>query len=260
MTLLMVALLGCVPKAKYDASLADIATKDQEIGRLMAEVTDLEAVRATLQAELSSATADLAAKRRELANMATEAGVLAKNVEEMERALRELEQRRARAEANLQAFRDLVDRFKSMIDAGTLRVKVIDGRMVVELATDILFPPGGAGLSKDGKAAIEEVASVLASIPDRDFQVAGHTDNQPISTAQFPSNWHLGSARAIAVAQVLVHGGLDPERVSAASFAEFQPADTNKTKDGRANNRRIEIIVVPDLSTMPGFEELKALE
>ncbi|MEZ4322706.1 MAG: OmpA family protein [Myxococcota bacterium] len=260
MTLITLALLACVPKAKYDLALADAATKGQEIERLQARVSELEGVQQRLESDLAAANAALDGKRRELATMASEAGALAKSVEEMETALRELEERRARAEANLKAFRDLVDRFKAMIDAGTLRVKVIDGRMVVELATDILFPPGGAGLSADGKKAIEDVAAVLASIPDRKFQVAGHTDNQPISTAQFPSNWYLGSARAIAVTSVLVSSGLNAERVSAASYAEFQPADSNKTKEGRANNRRIEIIVVPDLSSMPGFDELKALE
>ncbi|MCB9674129.1 MAG: OmpA family protein [Alphaproteobacteria bacterium] len=260
MTLLTLALLGCVPKAKYDAALAESATKGQEIDRLNARIADLEASERKLQTDLAQANEALESKRRELARMASEAGLLAKNVEEMEQALKELEERRARAEANLKAFRDLVERFRSMIDAGTLKVKVIDGRMIVELATDILFPPGGASLSADGKKAITEVASVLASIPDRDFQVAGHTDNQPIATQQFPSNWHLGSARAIEVARVLVDGGLAPERVSAASYAEYVPADSNKTKEGRANNRRIEIIVVPDLTSMPGFDELKALE
>ena len=159
----------------------------------------------------------------------------------------------------MQSFRDLVSRFQAMIDAGTLKVKVIDGRMVVELATDILFPPGSASLSNDGKAAIAEVAAVLASIPDREYQVAGHTDSAPIRTERFPSNWHLGSARAIAVTDLLIGSGLDATRVSAASYAEHRPVDTNRTKEGKAANRRIEITIQPDLSVMPGYDELKQL-
>ena len=150
-------------------------------------------------------------------------------------------------------------RFKAMIDAGTLTVKVVDGRMVVQLATDILFAPGSARLSKEGKEALVEVAGVLASIDGRDVQVAGHTDDQPISTASFPNNWYLGSSRAIAVTEVLIEGGLPSDHISAASYSAFKPTDTNETKEGRANNRRIEIIVVPDLSTMPGFDELQGL-
>ena len=68
-----------------------------------------------------------------------------------------------------------------MIDAGTLQVKVVDGRMVVALATDILFAAGSATLSADGQSAVEQVASVLAGIPDRNYQVAGHTDDRPIA-------------------------------------------------------------------------------
>lgn len=271
--MIVLALLACVPKAKYDTAIAERDALANEVRKLNANLAQLETVERDLRSQVARLTSEverqkgvvaqkereLANKRRELANMASEAGALAANVENMQLALKELEERKAKAEANLQEFRDLVSRFKAMIDAGTLSVKVVDGRMVVQLATDILFAAGSASLSKDGKAALEEVASVLASIPDRDFQIAGHTDDQPISTAAFPSNWHLGSARAIAVSQVLVDSGLGADRVSAASYAEYRPSDTNKTKEGRANNRRIEIIVVPDLSAMPGFDELQDL-
>lgn len=271
--MIVLALIACVPKGKYDTAVAERDALANEVRKLNANLAQLETVERDLRAQVARLTGEverqramveqkereLDNKRRELANMASEAGALAASVENMQLALKELEQRKAKAEANLQEFRDLVARFKKMIDAGTLSVKVVDGRMVVQLATDILFPAGSASLSADGKAALTEVASVLASIPGRDFQIAGHTDDQPISTAQFPSNWNLGAARAIAVTRLLIDSGLGAERVSAASYAEFQPADTNKTKEGRASNRRIEIIVVPDLSAMPGFEELQEL-
>lgn len=271
----MIALLmiACIPKGKYDAMVAERDQLADEIRRSNATLAQLEEVERELRQQVAQLTAaveqqramvaakerELDQKRRELATMAAEAGNLASSVEQMQQALKELEERRAKAEANLREFRDLVARFKSMIDAGTLTVKVVDGRMVVQLATDILFAAGSARLSKEGKAALTEVAGVLASIPDRDFQVAGHTDDQPISTAAFPSNWYLGAGRAIAVSEILVEGGMSAERVSAASYAEFRPADTNRTPEGRANNRRIEIIIVPDLSQMPGFEELQGL-
>jgi chemotaxis protein MotB len=167
--------------------------------------------------------------------------------------------RRARTEQALAGYRDLVGRFQAMIDAGTLKVKVLHGRLMVELATDILFPPGKATLSKEGKAAITEVAQVLNDIPGRDYQVGGHTDNVPIATERFPSNWHLGAARAIAVSKLLVSAGLAPVRVSAASYSDSRPVDTNRTSEGKANNRRIEIAIVPDLSMMPGYAELEQL-
>jgi chemotaxis protein MotB len=174
----------------------------------------------------------------------------------MEKALRELEERKAQADARIAEFRSLLSRFKSLIDAGKLKVKIAYGRMVVELATDILFAPGSADLSPAGKTAIGEVAQVLAGIPEREFQVEGHTDNVPIKTSQYPSNWELASARALTVVKAMVESGLPPDRVSAASYADWKPIAPNDTPEGRASNRRIEIVVVPDLSSLPGFDEL----
>ena len=131
--------------------------------------------------------------------------------------------------------------------------------MVVEMATDVLFGSGSARLSGDGRAAVQEVAGVLAELSGRRFQVEGHTDNVPIRTAQFPSNWELASARAITVVNEMIEAGVPNENVSAASFGEFKPAADNETPEGRAANRRIEIVLVPDLSTLPGFDELRRL-
>jgi chemotaxis protein MotB len=100
---------------------------------------------------------------------------------------------------------------------------------------------------------------VLASIPGRDFQVAGHTDNDPIATEKFPSNWDLGAARSITVTRLLVDSGLPADRVSASSYADTVPVVANDTAEGKAANRRIEIVVVPDLSLMPGYDELQRL-
>lgn len=250
--LAILALTACIPKAKYDDQLTINAEQAQKIGELEEDLAALEAQVRDLGEEADQL-------RRKLAGKVKETGALQADIDEMRQALAELERRRALAEESLASFRDLVSRFQAMIDAGTLRVRVIDGRMVVELATDILFPPGAATLSVDGKNTISEVAKVLASIPDRDFQVAGHTDNVPISTERFPSNWDLGAARAITVTRLLVDAGLPAERVSAASYADTMPVSENDTKEGRANNRRIEIVVVPDLSQMPGYDELQRM-
>ena len=131
--------------------------------------------------------------------------------------------------------------------------------MVVQLATDILFASGSAELSEDGSAALSEVAGILASIPDRRYQIEGHTDNVPIQNAQYPSNWELASGRSIVVLKAMLAAGLDADRVSASSFADTHPVSSNDTTAGRAANRRIEIVVVPDLSQLPGFDELQAV-
>ncbi len=185
---------------------------------------------------------------------------LQSSVQEMTTALAELQKRKEEAESRIAEYRALLVKFKSLIDAGKLKVRIIDGRMVVVLASDVLFASGSATLSKDGKAAIAEVAQLLASIPNRKFQIEGHTDNVPISTAQYPSNWELAAARAITVLKTMIDAGMPTDRISAASFGESKPAAPNDTPEGRAQNRRIEIIIVPDLSTLPGFEELQRVE
>ena len=115
----------------------------------------------------------------------------------------ELRAKERQAQARLATFRDMVEKFRKMIESGKLRVRIVRGRMVVELSENILFDSGKADLKKEGQAALTEVASVLASIPDRDFQIAGHTDNMPIKSAKFPSNWELSTARAVTVARYL---------------------------------------------------------
>lgn len=275
MTLLVVVpALGCVSQSTFDALQRDrdgleanLTEKNKALAELEKRQTALEArnneLNATLadeQQKVKDLTARIDKLRGDIAAATKDKSRLQNSVEEMTRALAELERRRAEAESRVAEFKNLLSRFRSLIDAGKLKVKIVDGRMVVVLATDILFGSGSASLSKDGKAAIAEVGQVLASIPKRTFQVEGHTDNVPINSAQYPSNWELAAGRAITVLKTMVESGLPAERISAASFGETHPVASNDSKESKAQNRRIEIIIVPDLSQLPGFEELKALD
>lgn len=234
---LIIAVLatGCVTQSKYD--------------KLQSEFDALKAENAGLRGEVTTASGKIGDLDKSLSETRQQK-------EQMERALSELKQREDQAKTRINEFRDLVTRFKSLIDAETLLVKIVNGRMVVAMATDVLFPSGSATLSKEGQDAVNRVASVLATIKNRDFQIEGHTDNIPISSSRFPSNWELASARAINVVRAMVAGGVPAPRISAASFADTRPVADNGTPAGRKSNRRIEIVVVPDLSGLPGFEEL----
>ena len=176
---------------------------------------------------------------------------------ELRLALLTLNARKAEADRRVAQYRTLLGKFKKLIDAGTLQVSITDGRMVLALPSDVLFSSGRAELSEEGRQTIAEVASVLATIPERRFQVEGHTDNVPIRTKRFPSNWELASARAVNVVGEMIQAGVDPGSVSGASQGEYRPVSSNDDETGRAQNRRIEIVLVPDLSMLPGFEELK---
>ena len=181
------------------------------------------------------------------------------NVDRMKQALEALKQEQLEAQKRIDEFRELTAKFKSLISTGKLTVKIVDGQMVVAMSTDVLFHSGSARLSSAGQAAIKQVTSLLVSVPKHAFQIEGFTDNLPIRTALFPSNWELASARALTVLKTMLKAGMPPDRVSAASFGDTHPVEPNTTDAGRAANRRIEIVVVPDLSDLPGYAELQKL-
>ena len=255
---LVFAASGCVTKKKHEELEAVLKATRENLQDKRDEVDTLTADLESCGRRATATEAQLQACQEDRAKALREAGELSDSIEEMTQALAEAARREREANARIAEYKAILAKFKSLIDAGRLKVKVVDGRLVVELATDILFGSGQAELSEDGAAAIREVGSILATLPGRRFQVEGHTDNVPIKTARFPSNWELASARALSVVQTLVAGGMSPTQLSAASYSQYRPVAENDAAEGRSANRRIEIVMVPDLSKVPGFEELEA--
>lgn len=196
-------------------------------------------------------------KDRKIKEMMDKQGELNTSLEDMKKALAEMQLREEEQKKRLQEFTDLTKRFKRLIDAGTLSVRIVDGKMVVSLGSDVLFPSGSAKLSAKGIQTIKDVTTQLVAISDKKYQVEGHTDNVPIATAAFPSNWELASTRALTVVKTMVQNGMPAERVSAASFGEHAPVKPNDSAESQSQNRRIEIVIVPDLSSLPGYDELQ---
>jgi outer membrane protein OmpA-like peptidoglycan-associated protein len=161
-----------------------------------------------------------------------------RNMEEMNKLVEDLRAKERQAQLRLATFRSMLERFNKMIESGQLKVKIVRGRMVVELSENILFDSGRADLKAEGQAALTEVAGVLSSIQERDFQIAGHTDNVPIKSARFPSNWHLSTARALTVTTYLADHGVPTARLSAAGYADTQPAVANDTAAEPAHRDR----------------------
>lgn len=271
---LMLSSVGCVTqgtydklKADYDGSQNQLADRNKKVSAQEQEIMARRRNEAELQAALDAEKAVSKELQARIAKLESDKATMLKDksslqaaVGEMTAALAELKRRKDEADARIAEFKSVLDKFKSLIDAGKLKVKIADGRMVVVLASDVLFNSGSANLSKDGKVAVAEVGQLLASIQKRKFQVEGHTDNVPIATAQYPSNWELASSRAINVVKTMVEAGMPTDRISAASFGDSKPAAPNDSPEGKAANRRIEIIIVPDLSTLPGFEELNRMQ
>jgi chemotaxis protein MotB len=166
--------------------------------------------------------------------------------------LGELRAQREEAEKRVAALRSLTEKFRKMIDSGKLTVILRHGRMVVKLPAGVLFESGKAEISKEGKDALREVAHVLRQVPDRRLMVAGHTDNFPLNTTSpFKNNLELSTERALTVAQQLIASGVPASRLVAAGYAEHEPVRENTTEAGRQENRRIEIVLLPNVTELP---------
>lgn len=248
LALLCVCLLG--PGCGHDWEV-DYNQLQSEHEQTQADLQRAQARLGELEEENGQMRGLLEAQGRDLSDM----GSLRDGLEQ------ELAAARARQEADrarLEAMRRMAAAFRDMVAAGQLRVRIVRGNMVVELPEGILFDSGRANLREAANATLEQVATVLASVPNRNFLVAGHTDNVPVSRrSRYDSNWELSAARGVAVVRFLSEHGLTAERLAAAGYADTQPVASNSEDEGRAQNRRIEIIVLPNLDELPDLSGLE---
>lgn len=221
--------------------------------------SELTTVTATAQTcETERAACDTAR-----AEQAAEAEALTRMKSKMEQDLqataREIESLRkleVEAEKSAAAFAELKGQLKEMIDSQQVEVQRRDGRLVVQLPAEVLFASGSADLSEDGKVALIKLSAVLERMPDRKFMIAGHTDSyQPAKGSQFRNNWDLSTARAVTVTELLVTAKLKPENLVASGYGEFAPIADNRSETGRKQNRRIEIVLLPDIDELTVLEE-----
>jgi chemotaxis protein MotB len=256
-TLVLGAALICSTFAACGYSEEEMQAERDKVTNLQAGLEKANADNTAAQAKIKEIELRNAQMAEQLRRMGMNVEDQKRSMEEMNKLVEELKAKERQAQARLATFQKMLDRFNKMIASGKLRVRIVRGRMVVELAENILFDSGRADLKAEGQTALTEVANVLASISDRDFQIAGHTDNLPIKSAKFPSNWHLSTARAVTVALYLAEKGVPQVRLSAAGYADTQPSATNDTPEGRQQNRRIEIVLMPNLDELPDLSQLK---
>jgi chemotaxis protein MotB len=176
------------------------------------------------------------------------------NLTSSRQELEELRKWKADTAKRMQTFREMSAKLQKIVDTGKLGVRVRDGRLVMRLPQDVLFPSGKAELSREGELALMEVAVILKQFPERRFMVAGHTDNEPVKES-YKDNWELSMARALVVTRFMIEAKMKPQNIVSAGYGEFDPIAKNTTPDGRRENRRIEIILLPDLSELPTLPE-----
>ena len=135
------------------------------------------------------------------------------------------------------------DAMRALIDAKLVTVKRESLWLEVQINTDILFPSGSSGFSVEAQPVLDKLAEVLKSFPNP-ILVEGHTDDRPIHTAAFPSNWELSAARAASVVHEFTKAGVDPLQLEIVGFGEFHPRQPNDSPAGRNANRRVTILVM----------------
>ncbi|MBN1587329.1 MAG: flagellar motor protein MotB [Candidatus Omnitrophica bacterium] len=164
----------------------------------------------------------------------------------------QLEMERQQKENELSALRrtmqELENALEAEIEQEQIRVGMEDRGLVITFVDEVLFDSGKAELRPDGAATLDKVSSILGrQVANKYVSIEGHTDNQPIKHSGWKSNWELSTARANSVLHELIDSaGLNPSRFRAAGYGEYRPVADNNVKEGRQQNRRVEVVVLPE--------------
>jgi chemotaxis protein MotB len=233
---------ACVSTGKYDSVVANLKECQEQGG--------------ACATERDEAKTRVGALEQEVAALKTGRGELEGSLGATQKELEELRRQNEEAKKRLEAFRALTAKFQKMIDSGKLTVGFRNGLMIVKLPAGILFASGKADLSDEGEVDLTEVGNVLRQLDDRRFLIAGHTDNVPLRRGKFKDNWELSTTRALVVARWLLEQGVSPKQIAAAGYGEFDPVGDNMTDIGRQENRRIEIVLMPNIEELPKMPEL----
>lgn len=205
----------------------------------------------------TDAVAEIDQLKKQLRERGVNLDNLSASLQENMKALEEYKRRAEQLDQIRQRFENLKERLKKLTTLG-LKVEVRDNRMLIQLPGDVLFDSGKDSLKPEGITILEQVAEAIKNDSDlskREFQVAGHTDSAPLRGGFFRDNWGLSTMRARSVLVYLTEaapkgGGLDPTNWSAAGYADTDPVANNDSDDGRAKNRRVELVVVPNVEEM----------
>jgi chemotaxis protein MotB len=160
-----------------------------------------------------------------------------------------------------QAKKLLEEQLKREIADKQVKIQMLEKGLVITFVSEILFDSGKAKVRPEAYASLNKVAKVLKeNVPDLDIGIEGHTDNVPIKYSGWKSNWELSSARAMSVLHYLVDkDGISPDRVAAIGYGEYRPVASNNTKEGRQQNRRVEIVILPKTTKAKSFSAQQSM-
>ncbi len=279
---LLLLAAGCVSKATYEQQVAaynDLQTEFSDLQDRYRNLSDdFDALRAkhealqqkknetdqllaACEADLDRAQQDILRLENVLSTRSAEAGKamaeMRHRIDGLETAKRELEKqvererlaREARIARMKSTYDALVGKLEEEIKRGEITISELQGRLTVNMVERILFDSGSADIKPEGLKVLARVGDILKNVQDKDILVEGHTDNVPISARlrdRFPSNWELSTARAANVVHFLQDRvGIPGSRLAIVGYGEHRPIADNDTPEGREQNRRIQIVLVP---------------
>ena len=235
-------------EAENERLSSELAAKTSAYTELDSRHNSLKSDYKRLQDESAATTDEL---RKDLGKKAEELSEKERTLKEREKTLREMQAEIARRDSITARLNSVLRNALLGFDDDELSVEVKNGKVYVSMSDKLLFRSGSAGVESKGKEAIVALAKVLEKNQDIDILVEGHTDNVPIKTAVFKDNWDLSAARASSIVRILSdEHSVEPTRLTAAGRGEYQPRADNSTTEGRASNRRTEIILSPKLDEL----------
>ncbi|HEX5150670.1 MAG TPA: flagellar motor protein MotB [Parafilimonas sp.] len=244
MAFLLLASASCVSKRKLVDAQMQYRTLQNDSALMASKLADQ-------QASINKLQSDLAALNQQNTQLSSDASnkvnSLQQNLQAQQKRLQDLQNLLDQQRRQTEDLKNKMNAALVGYNDSDLTITQKNGKVYVSLSEKFLFPSGSAIVNKTGKEALNKLATVLIANPDIAVNIEGHTDSIPIRT-KFQDNWALSTARATSVVRILVDDyKVDPSRVIASGHAWFDPVDTNTTPEGRARNRRTEIILSPKL-------------
>jgi chemotaxis protein MotB len=230
-------------QARSDTLSKNIVDLRANIADLKNDIKRLNEENADLQNEIKRLNGENADLQNEIKRLNEENAGLRQEAEALER------QREKEVDEMKGTYENLLEDMKSEIEKGKITITQLKGKLRVNMLDEILFDSGKTNIKPEGLEVLDRVGKILFDVKDRSINIEGHTDNVPIGaelSKKYPTNWELSAARATNVARYLQEKvGIAPELLSATGYGEYHPVSSNDTPEGKAKNRRIEIILVP---------------
>ena len=268
--IVILSLTSCVSKKLFLQSQKETASLRMDSTRLADNITSLQNNVASLENNITNLQKNIADLNKRISNLSSQNNQLGQQTAEQQNQLSLSQQELQKQQQRLQQLQDVLQ--QQRIQSEMLKNKMLEalkgfnsndlsviqknGKVYVSLSENLLFPSGSAVVNPKGVDALSKLAAVLNLNGDVAVNIEGHTDSIPIR-GRYQDNWDLSTARADAIVRILVNTyRVDPKRVIASGHSYFDPVESNSTPEGRARNRRTEIILSPKLDEMYKLLEL----